>query len=61
MSFQNFEGYPAQPQEDGNGQPAPGGPGPQAQIQPIDTTGGQFPQGPMSGDQPGTPGKTTLW
>jgi hypothetical protein len=64
MSFPNYEGFPAQPQEDGNGQAAPGAPGPQAQIQPIETTGGQFPpnQGPIQGiEQSGTPGKTTLW
>jgi hypothetical protein len=64
MSFPNYEGFQPQQGEDGN-VAAPGGapgPGPQGQMQPIESTGGQFPpQGPGSAGGDGGDSKTTLW
>ena len=66
MSFPNYEGFPPQQGEDGNAQAVPGAPVPQGQMQPIESTGGQFPPpgNPVmspQGERPGGDSKTTLW
>jgi hypothetical protein len=66
MSYQNYEGFPPQPTEDGNGQAVPGAPV-QHQMQPIESTGGQFAPpannvgSPQTESVPGGDSKTTLW
>jgi hypothetical protein len=64
MSFQNYEGFsPQQPAENPNVPTGPGAPGPQAQMQPIESTAGQFPQNPAGRDGAESlpDSKTTLW
>jgi hypothetical protein len=63
MSFQNYEGFPPQQNaEVANVASGPGVPGPQGQMQPIESTAGQFPQNPTGRDgEPLPDSKTTLW
>jgi hypothetical protein len=62
MSFPNYEGFPPGRQAEGGAVDDGQAQGAQGPIQPIESTGGQFPpqqmspMGEMSGDS-----KTTLW
>lgn len=65
MSFPNYEAFTPQQGEDGSAPAAAGAPGQQPQMQPIESTGGQFPAN-NAGGMPAPEGqagdsKTTLW